>query len=370
MKRLHVFFTILSVLFLYNCSSSSDDIDTTDDIIIIDEETALYFPPLNSTEWETLLPSELEWNTTALDDLYTYLDEKNTKGFIILKDGKIVVERYFNGHNQNTNWAWFSAVKSLTATAVGVAQDEGFLNINNKTSDYLGNNWSSLTQEQQDLITVRHHLTMSTGLENNQANVLAWTCTQPFCMIYNFDAGTTWQYHQGAFTQLQIMLSQNTGIDYKVYIKEKILDRIGTSGSWNSFLGANIFSSNTRGMARFGLLSLNKGTWEDDIIVNASYFEDMTNTSQNMNKSYGYLWWLNGKDSFLVPESQDLFDGPLVPNAPSNMFAALGANDQKIYVIPSQNLVVIRSGESAGNEQLANSSFDNELWGKINLVIE
>ena len=365
------FWYLCILAFVFSCSSNdeSSEMDITDDIIVIDEDTELYFPPISGTEWETTSASDLDWNESALEDLYTYLDLKNTKGFIILKDGKIAVERYFNNHNQNANWTWFSAVKSLTGTAIGVAQDEGFIDINNKTSDYLGNNWSSLTQEQQDLITVRHHLTMTTGLQNNQANVLAWTCTQPFCMIYNYDSGTKWQYHQGAFTQLQHMLSQNTGMDFKVYIKERILDRIGTSGSWNSFLGANIFSSNTRGMARFGLLSLNLGTWDEDIIVNSTYFENMANTSQNINKSYGYLWWLNGKDSFMVPESQELFEGPLVPNAPSDMIAALGANDQKIYVIPSENLVVVRSGESAGNEQLANSSFDNELWGKINLVL-
>jgi hypothetical protein len=51
------------------------------------------------------------------------------------------------------------------------------------------------------------------------------------------------------------------------------------------------------------------------------------------------------------------------------MFSALGKNDQKIYVIPSQKLVIIRMGESAGNVELAQSSFDNELWGKLKAMI-
>jgi hypothetical protein len=51
------------------------------------------------------------------------------------------------------------------------------------------------------------------------------------------------------------------------------------------------------------------------------------------------------------------------------MFAALGKNDQKVYVVPSKNIVVIRMGESAGNLQLAVSSFDNELWGKLKTII-
>jgi hypothetical protein len=59
----------------------------------------------------------------------------------------------------------------------------------------------------------------------------------------------------------------------------------------------------------------------------------------------------------------------MVPNGPADMYAALGKNDQKIYVVPSQNLVVIRMGEAAGNLQLAVSSFDNELWGKLKAIL-
>jgi len=51
------------------------------------------------------------------------------------------------------------------------------------------------------------------------------------------------------------------------------------------------------------------------------------------------------------------------------MYAALGKNDQKIYVVPSQNLVIIRLGDSAGTPQFAVSGFDNELWGKLKTII-
>lgn len=361
MKPLYLF---LCFLLVFGCTTNdSNPTNTTP------PETSLYFPPITENTWETTLPESLNWNATALDELYTYLNEKNTKGFIILKHGRIVIERYFNGHNQNANWAWFSAVKSLTATAIGVAQDENLININNKTSDYLGNNWSSLTQSQQDLITVKHHLQMTTGLQNTPQNILAWTCFGPLCMLYDADAGTKWQYHQGAFTQLQRMLSQNTGVNFREYIRTKILNNIGASGSWNQLLGVNIFSSNTRSMARFGLLMLNKGKWDDNTIVSESYYNEMINASQNLNKSYGYLWWLNGKESFMSTSDQTVFDGSLIPNAPNDMIAALGAQDQKIYVVPSLDLVIVRTGEAAGVEELANSSFDNELWLKINAVI-
>ena len=100
-------------------------------------------------------------------------------------------------------------------------------------------------------------------------------------------------------------------------------------------------------MARFGLLLLNKGVWNQNNILNDStYFKEMTATSQNINKSYGYLTWLNGKGSFMLPQSQFVFTGNIIPNAPADLYAALGKNDQKIYVVPSQNLVVIRMGDA------------------------
>jgi CubicO group peptidase (beta-lactamase class C family) len=122
-------------------------------------------------------------------------------------------------------------------------------------------------------------------------------------------------------------------------------------------------------MARFGLLMMNQGVWGEETILSKNYFDEMTNSSQDINLSYGYLWWLNGKANFMGTASQEVFTGNLIPNAPTDMYAALGANNQKIYVVPSKNLVIIRTGDSAGATQLGPSSFDNELWEKINAVI-
>ena len=115
---------------------------------------------------------------------------------------------------------------------------------------------------------------------------------------------------------------------------------------------------------------MNNGKWDQTVVLNdAAYFTAQTNSSQTINPSYGYLTWLNGKSNYMLPTTQFLFNGMLVPNAPLDMFCALGKNDQKIYVVPSQQLVVIRMGDSAGHSNLALSSFDNELWGKLKTVI-
>lgn len=366
--QLH-FILVLLFISVYGCST---DKPAEDEIITPEFNPNVetnYFPPTNSEDWETVPLAQLEWNEDKANDLYDYLEEKDTKGFMILYKGRIVSEKYFNGHTTNASWTWYSAAKSLTATFVGIAQDEGHLAINNKTSDYLGANWSSLTTTKQDLITVKNHLSMSTGLTDYIGQPIKWICKQPNCLEYTADAGTRWAYHQGAFMLLQDMISENTGMSFQDYCKAKISDKIGMVGNWTNQFGLNIYNSNTRSMARFGLLSMNKGKWDDKTIVNRTYFNSMVNTSQELNKSYGFCWWLNGKESYLTIGSDEVISGSMTPNAPADMFAALGSQDQKIYVVPSQNLVVIRCGDRAGESELGAASFDNELWGKINEVI-
>jgi hypothetical protein len=82
------------------------------------------------------------------------------------------------------------------------------------------------------------------------------------------------------------------------------------------------------------------------------------------------MCWLNGKNSAMLPGSQVVFPGTLIPTAPADMYAALGKDDQKIYVVPSKKMVVIRMGDPVDQSfSLALSGFDNTLWTKINEVI-
>lgn len=112
----------------------------------------------------------------------------------------------------------------------------------------------------------------------------------------------------------------------------------------------NVHFSTARSMARFGLLLLNKGKWDaTPILTDTAYFRQMTNTSQNINPSYGYLTWLNGKSTLMVPGSQVMYQTSVAPNAPAEMFAAMGKNGQLINVISSQGLVVVRMGNNPDN---------------------
>ena len=190
----------------------------------------------------------------------------------------------------------------------------------------------------------------------------------PANLQYVADAGSRWAYHN-VYVKLQDVIAQASGQTWSNYFNTKLRDKLGMTGTWNPNGGLSVFYSNTRSMARFGLMALNNGNWNGTQIVNQTYFNQAINSSQAINLSYGYLWWLNGKSSYHMPQSQLQLAGSIIPNGPSDMFMALGKNDQKIYVVPSKKMVVIRLGDAADNVNLALSDFDNVLWQKINAVI-
>ena len=76
---------------------------------------AIYFPPVKGTEWQTTSFTSLGWNETEMNNLYSYLEQNGTKAFLILKNGRLVTERYFGNFTADSNWYWASAGKTMTA---------------------------------------------------------------------------------------------------------------------------------------------------------------------------------------------------------------------------------------------------------------
>jgi CubicO group peptidase (beta-lactamase class C family) len=324
----------------------------------------LYFPPQNSENWTTESPAALGFCNDRIDSLYQFLEGRDTKSFILLHDGKIVLEKYFGTFVRDSFWYWASAGKSLTSFLVGQAQDEGLLHIEDKTSQYLGIGWTSCPIDKEDRITISGQLTMTTGLEDNVPDD---NCGDPACLTYKADAGTRWAYHNAPYRLLHDVIQEASGLTIQQFTKTRILDKTGMKGFWVD----HIQYGRARDMARFGLLTLANGIWNGDTLLrNQAYVAAMSTPSQMLNKSYGYLWWLNGQPSYMLPGLQFNIPGPLCPNAPPDMFAALGKNDQKIHVVPSKGWVVVRQGNpatAAGSPQVP-VVFDNELWAYLNAL--
>jgi len=359
MKRIT---TLLLAISFFACSDDDPEADNN----------SIYFPPTGTSAWETVTPESLGWDESAVPALESFLSNANTRAFIVLKNGRIVMEMYMNNtiantpFNASSAWYWASAGKALTSALVGIAEAQDKIDLDASTSSYLGNGWTSLPSSSEDKIKVRHHITMTTGIDDG---VVEPDCTNRLCLQYKAEPGTRWAYHNAPYTILDNVITAATGQNFETYFNEQLRNKIGMDGSWQRIGLNNVYISTPRSMARFGLLLLNKGKWNDEQVIPEDYFNDMVNTSQSLNLSYGYLTWLNGKASAMAPQTQVVFQRSIAPNAPAEMFAAIGRNGQIINVVPSQQLVVIRMGD-VPDTSLVPFSFQDDLWKQLKLIIK
>lgn len=247
-------FIILFLLIFISCKKN--EFNNTNN----NANNAYYFPPSTSDSWDTKTTAAINWDDAALQAAFDYAATKNTYGLIVLHHGKIVKEQYWNNWNKDTRYYIASAGKSVLAFVAGIAQQEGILNINNKTSQYLGTGWTSLPLIKENLITVKHQLTMTTGLDDGVAEP---DSTKPSYLIYKADAGTRWAYHNAPYHLLQTVIANASSQTWNAYCKAKLFDKIGISSTafWYNY----VMYCTTRDAARFGSLILRKGEWKPNI---------------------------------------------------------------------------------------------------------
>lgn len=328
-------------------------------IVSINASTQTYFPPSNGI-WETITWEEAGLCPDSLPAVLNLLQQEDSKAFVLLYNGKILNETYFGTFTADSVWYWASAGKTLTSALIGIAANEDGLNLDAPSHTYLGQGWSSLSTDQENAITVRNHLTMTTGLDDG---VMDDNCTLPACLQYLANPGTRWAYHNAPYTLLDDVLQGATGMTNNQYFFQKIGTPCGINGLFINSGYNKVFYSTPRNMAKYGLLLQNQGNWNGTTIIPSSYHTLMTTPSQSLNQSYGYLTWLNGQDSYMIPGTQWVLPGMIASNAPDDTYAALGKNGQIISVSPEENITWIRMGN--GNSELVSFTLINDVWGKL-----
>ena len=242
---------------------------------------------------------------------------------------------------------------------VGVAAAQGAFGLDDTVTSILGAGWSNGTPDEEAPITVRHLLTMTSGLDESLKRVAA--------------PGAQWLYNTDAYHRLELVLQARVGKSLADLTRAFVFDPIGAGASgWTQRalqkdakgVPMSALEMTARDMARVGLLVMADGRWNGKDVVPSAYLASALAPSQSLNASYGLLWWLNGQSSALMPPSTPVA-GPLMPSAPADVVAALGANDQKIYVSRSQKLVVTRQGPRAGESAQARSGWDDQLWQHV-----
>ncbi len=201
-------------------------------IALLGHAQSYYFPPIGGP-WNTTDPAIFGINSANEEALYEFLEEKNTKSFIILVDGKIVLEKYFGTFTQDSVWYWASAGKSVTAMLIGIAQEQKLLSIEDPTSDYLGKGWTTATPEQEQAIKIKHQLSMSTGLD---WQVPDQDCLLPDCLQYKSVPNTSWYYHNAPYRLLLDLIESASAQTINTFSRKNLFSKIGMNGIWFNYI--------------------------------------------------------------------------------------------------------------------------------------
>lgn len=323
-----------------------------------------YFPPQDGSSWKKSPPSSHNFCQDKIHDLFDYLDQTNTNAFILLIDGKIVIEKYFNSFTKDNSSSWGTSSETLAAFLVGIAASENLLSTEDLSIKYLGDNWSSGLAEFEKEVKLKHHISMTSGLQRNSPFL---SCITPECLKLTKQPGTEWEYNEANFPIILKVIEKASNQTVNKYLFEKLRATVGISGSFDKKNNNGYFVSNARSMARFGLLLLNEGVWDSLAILGSSdFFKQMTSPSQSLNASYGYLTWINGQNSFVNPKNSTIEKSSISKVAPKDLYTSIGVDDQLINVVPSQKMVWIRLGEaSKAKKNQIDLDYNDEVWEKI-----
>jgi CubicO group peptidase (beta-lactamase class C family) len=312
-------------------------------------------------EWATEDPAAAGFDPAALGRLDAAAEAAGSSCLAVTRDGAVVDERYWDGGGADQPREAFSVTKSVTSTLVGIAQDEGVLTLDEPAADHIAE-WRGTDS---DAVTLRNLVSNDSGrhwdfgTDYTEMAIGARDKTA-FAIGLGQDAppGEAWAYNNSAIQTLSEVLGDATGEDPADYATSRLFDPIGMrrsamsqdgAGNTLTFMGLR---TTCLDLARFGYLMLNGGRWDGEQIVSAEWVAEATGrSSTDLNAAYGYLWWLNRRGPIASPAvattgagQGSIADGQMVPDAPEDVFWALGFRNQIVAVIPSERIVAVRMG--------------------------
>jgi len=335
-----------------------------------------YYPPPESTGgWRYLKTDEEVRALGGMDPgkleqvrrFHEYLYGGASWGMAIIRHGYLVREFYTFNVVSNTRFNVWSCSKTFTGTAWGLLLDDSRqgklpnqqqVDLDSPAYAFIPAG-QPLSDPRKERITIRHLLTMTSGIAGENEGFFANpTATGDGAFEYALgrcpnrfggwvdqlaaEPGTVWNYSDPAFAHLSLAFAHLAGQDLSPFLQTQLLKPIGIeSFTWDIQGGSGFLGPHTnahtgvylsaRELARFGYLALHKGAWNGQQMIPSWWQELATQTSQDLNPSYGYTWWVNTR-------------GTHWRNLPTDAFALAGYASNRCYIIPSLDLVVARVG--------------------------
>lgn len=288
---------------------------------------------------------------------------------LVYEAGKLTFEQYQNGHKRDKLQHIFSGTKSFAPMVALLAEQEGLLKLDEKVSDTI-TEWQG--DELRDQVTIRHLLNFTSGLKNIDSTLHSRKADDKYAAAVNCTCtrapGKRFQYgsnHLMVFGELftrklraAATATKPMPKDFVDYLTTRILEPIDCKyGRWlrdakgNPALPFGAYMT-AREWAKFGLLVLHRGKHGDKQIVPTEHFDECFSGSK-ANPGYGLNFWLVGKRAHRRN-----------PRIPEDTVTAAGMFDQKLYIVPSKDLLVVRLGRTGARSRYNDSKFLGHLFGK------
>lgn len=274
----------------------------------------------------------------------------NTRAVIVLYDSLLIAEAYGDGFTKETRILGWSMTKSITSTLLGILQKQKKIDVMNPApiAEWQGDDRKN--------ITINNLMHMTSGLQ--------WTedygdISEATIMLYQkgdvgkyalsvpkkLNPDEEWLYSSGSSNILSYIIRQTIGNDqeYWDFPRKALFNKIGMrsaiieTDASGTFVGSSYIEATPRDYARYGLLYLNNGIWEKDTIIDPSWVAYTQKEAPKSKGKYGAQWWLN-------------LAGHELPDAPKDIYFCDGFNGQRVYVIPSKKMVIVRMGLSKKGE--------------------
>ncbi len=273
---------------------------------------------------------------------------------LVIKGDKVVFEDYQNGSTANTPNFLASGTKSFTGVILAASiEDKLVSGFDEKVADTI-TEWRSDKRRSQ--ITIRQLLSLTSGIDAGQIGLVP-SYQEAIESQAAFDAGKHFEYGPAPFQifgELMTRKLKPKNETVMAYLKRRILDPIGLEVAfWRMKDGQPMLpqgaSLTAREWAKFGLFLKNGGRWNGKQIVNKKLLDELIKGSE-ANPAYGLTFWLNrqGKDPRGRPNTRNVMteisDNGLIDGL-DDLYMAAGAGNQRLYIIPSLDMVVVRQGK-------------------------
>ncbi|CAM1334266.1 serine hydrolase domain-containing protein [Tenacibaculum aestuariivivum] len=323
----------------------NDDYDTTQKVLIPKRskpDNITPFPYGNGDQKDTVFSNidYLKLNK-VIDTLFN--SKNKTRSVIVIYNDKIIAEKYANGFDKNSKQLGWSMTKSITSTIVGIMQCEGKINVN---SSNLFEEWKN---DNRKNITLHNLLQMNSGLAWKEDYNTICDATKMLFLENDMTKtqinkpligkpNQTWNYSSGTTNLISGLIRSkfNTHQEYLNYWYSALIDKIGMNSMLietdmsGNFVGSSYGWATARDWAKLGLLYLHKGQWNGTYLFDEDWLNYATTPTPKSKGTYGAQIWLNAGNTY--------------HDAPKNMYSFNGYKGQNVFILPNENLVIVRTG--------------------------